>query len=347
MSNKKSSLIFVNNFELMEDIVNDSPRHNHNKNYPSKRGVSLGESTDTTVETAESLLRERRAAQDHQTNSLMKQNIQKTLEKLAVKQEQRFPVLLTKVDNANTFLNAIEKDINLHEETQRNKTRRQFEEWNLNVHGDIQKKISKQVNSIDSKELNRLRNEDFEKFLNITNRKPSIFRDIIIESEYDPLEPNRRSIKARTGLLKDPTHLDELKAKEEASMLGASTGINLRKQNILGKETLNVELWASGKIEATPYGTFARMMKYNKGEENKPKVVSATMKSSIVFDHFTFPTGKEAILSELPKGKRIHPTTIYSDPGRIFGAALPKEAEAEIAAIKPPENYSWNSRSNG
>jgi Zn-dependent peptidase ImmA (M78 family) len=36
---------------------------------------------------------------------------------------------------------------------------------------------------MDAKELNRKKNEDYEKFLSITNRKPAIFRDIIIESE--------------------------------------------------------------------------------------------------------------------------------------------------------------------
>ena len=36
---------------------------------------------------------------------------------------------------------------------------------------------------MDSKELNRQKNRDYDTFLNITNRKPAIFRDIIIESE--------------------------------------------------------------------------------------------------------------------------------------------------------------------
>jgi hypothetical protein len=36
---------------------------------------------------------------------------------------------------------------------------------------------------MDAKALNRKKNEDYEKFLRITNRKPAIFRDIIIESE--------------------------------------------------------------------------------------------------------------------------------------------------------------------
>jgi hypothetical protein len=36
---------------------------------------------------------------------------------------------------------------------------------------------------MDSKELNKKKIEDYDKFLNITNRKAAIFRDIIIESE--------------------------------------------------------------------------------------------------------------------------------------------------------------------
>ena len=43
--------------------------------------------------------------------------------------------------------------------------------------------ISKQVNLIDSKRLNKKNNEDYSKFLEISNRKTAIFRDIIIESE--------------------------------------------------------------------------------------------------------------------------------------------------------------------
>ena len=43
--------------------------------------------------------------------------------------------------------------------------------------------ISKQVNALDSKKLNKKKNEDYDKFLNISNKKSAIFRDIIIESQ--------------------------------------------------------------------------------------------------------------------------------------------------------------------
>lgn len=119
------------------------------------------------------------------------------------KKDRMFPVLLDRVDDANKFLDTIEKEMILANEAKNNKIRRQYEDWNTNVHGKIQvrlarvplcsiylitflllqKKIQTQIDSTESKALNKKKNEDYEKFLSITNRKAAIFRDIIIESE--------------------------------------------------------------------------------------------------------------------------------------------------------------------
>jgi hypothetical protein len=123
------------------------------------------------------------------------------------------------------------------------------------------------------------------------------------------------------------------KAEKELSMLGAE---HAPPKVPLGKQTLDVQLWASGQIEATPYGTFAKMM-------NKPRnvgengVKSATLRSNVAFDHFNFPRGKGALEKEMPRGKWIYPEVNYSDPGRIF-RVLPPDVEREIASIHPPEN---------
>lgn len=143
-------------------------------------------------------------------------------------------------------------------------------------------------------------------------RKPS--NDVVLSSD-DPLEPNRRCIKARTGKINDPVKLDLQKAEREAAMLGDDRASSKVK---LGKETLAVELWASGKIEATPYGTFARMMNKQKGSDgNGSSVKSATMKSTLKFDHFNYPKDKASMDKEMPRGKRIFPAD--SDRSRIFG----------------------------
>jgi hypothetical protein len=58
--------------------------------------------------------------------------------KFRAKREKLFPIILENVDKATDFLNEIDKEMNLVNEAKRNKTRRQFEEWNQNVHGEIQ-----------------------------------------------------------------------------------------------------------------------------------------------------------------------------------------------------------------
>ncbi len=50
-----------------------------------------------------------------------------------------------------------------------------------------QKNIQKQISEVTSKDLNKKKNEDYDKSLNVTNRKACIFRDIIIESECKSL----------------------------------------------------------------------------------------------------------------------------------------------------------------
>ena len=192
----------------------------------------------------------------------------------------------------------------LQEEAARNKTRRQFEDWNQNVHGKIQGEILQKVNAKDYKQLNRERNSDYAKFLNITNRKSAIFRDIIIESEYDPLEPNRRSIKAVTGKMKDPTLMILQKHQDES-------GTFTKKKEALGRDSLNVELWAAGQIEATPYGRFNKMMGISDGggetssrSSGSSNKISGTMRSTVKFDHYNFPQDKAALDAEMPKGKR-------------------------------------------
>lgn len=343
----KEAKVFVEKPEVLDDLINsyhdESPsRPSRSRLFDSQNSVYSVKSTDTHAK----LLKERQQKLNAHTESILKQNVQKALEISYEKQERMFPVLLENVEKATKFLDTIDRDINLHDETQKNKVRRQFEDWNSTVHGTIQKNIAKTINTMDPKSLNKQKNRDYEQFLKITNRKPAIFRDIIIESEYDPLEPNRRCIKARTGFLKDPVKIDAQKAAAEGSMLGDNGGKAAKPQK-LGKETLAVELWASGQIEATPYGTFARMMNKasassspssGSGGSSDSQQKNATMRSNVVFDHFAYPKGKAALDPEMPRGKRIHPINVHANPAKTLGK-LPDEAQRQLNDINPPENY--------
>ncbi len=54
------------------------------------------------------------------------------------KRDKMFPVLLERVEEASKFLDSVEKEIILVTEAKNNKIRRQYEDWNTNVHGKIQ-----------------------------------------------------------------------------------------------------------------------------------------------------------------------------------------------------------------
>lgn len=151
------------------------------------------------------------------------------------------------------------------------------------------------------------------------------------------MEPNKRCIKAKTGYLKDPVKIDAQKAAAEGAMLGPGVFDSTKHKNLC-KDTLDVQLWASGQIEATPYGTFARMMN-NTGGGNSS--TSNTTRSHVVFDHFDYPRNKAAIDKEMPRGKRIKPILIYADPKKVFNDQVPRRFEQELADIKPPEGHSY------
>lgn len=343
ISSTRSDKLFVENYDILEDIIADSNANTSNNNkYSQRKSSSRNNSyrkTDrilSSVELNSKLLREQMEIKLQQDDAQMKRQLKEALMKRSEDRDTRFKNLMSSIESSKDTLKSIDKNLDLHFETKRNKVRRQFEEWNSNVHGKIQMNIAKQINEIDSKSLNKLKNEDYNKFLDISNRKACIFRDIIIESEYDPLEPNRRAIKAKTIKLKDPTLIDQQKSEMESSMLNPNPNPNDNNNNnkqkqLLGKETLAVELWAAGKIEGTPYGSFAKLMSPGLSQapgQDRPRL-SATSQSNVVFNHFEFPCGKDAVDAEMPRGKRVFPTKTYADPRKIYDEL----SNAEMASM--------------
>jgi hypothetical protein len=182
-----------------------------------------------------------------------------------------------------------------------------FDEWNSQVYGKIQSRVTEKVESMPTSEITRKRNEEFQKFLNTTNSKGAIFRDIIIESEYDPLEPNRNCIKVRSDDLVDPTSRVLDKDREEKHMLANKTAMrNAKKCHT--REVLDVKDWGTGRIESTPHGFFDKMMsREHAASSSSPKPVSGTFKSMVKFDHYNIEKGRQVLESEFPKGKRMNP----------------------------------------
>lgn len=140
---KRSNKVFVEKPDILDELITDltNLRNNYSTNQNDNNVHNDQQSTTRSVSSAENhikVLKEQQRLRYIHTESAIQQNISKTLEINANKQEKLFPILLNNLDNAKSYLNIIDKDIELHDETQKNKTRRQFEDWNTIVHGSIQ-----------------------------------------------------------------------------------------------------------------------------------------------------------------------------------------------------------------
>lgn len=162
------------------------------------------------------------------------------------------------------------------------------------------------MNTLNSRQLNHTKNQDYQKYLNITNRKAAIFRDTIIEGEYDPLEVNRRSIHIKMPILKDPTNIYTQKKTMELAILDIDHLLDMKKP-VYCKYTLPTHLWLAGKIESTPYGLARARTNIGVSAIN-----SARHKSKVEFDHFDYPIGAASVDAERPRGKRAGAENFFS-----------------------------------
>ena len=175
-----------------------------------------------------------------------------------LKKEEQFQQTFSSILEGRGLAATIKKQQDLEDQADHNKKVRQFEEWNLEVYGKIQGRVAEHLDAVAPIAITRRRNAEYQKFLDMTNTKGAIFRDIIIESEYDPLEPNRNSIKVASGDLVDPTSRVLDKNLDEKYMLATkATMAAARKPHT--REVLDVLDWGTGRIEDTPHGFFAKV----------------------------------------------------------------------------------------
>ncbi|KAG5183621.1 hypothetical protein JKP88DRAFT_290303 [Tribonema minus] len=119
--------------------------------------------------------------------------------------EAQYTALYGDVMAGHDLVDELDRAMDIVDSAEYNKRLKQHSEWTQNVYGAIQAQIRQQIDAMDPKALSKQKQDDYQLFLDEANRKPAIFRDIVVESEYDPFEVNRRAIKARVPKLVDPT----------------------------------------------------------------------------------------------------------------------------------------------
>ncbi|MEW5298307.1 MAG: hypothetical protein WDW36_001447 [Sanguina aurantia] len=179
-----------------------------------------------------------------------------------------------------------------------------YDEWDKKVFGKIQERLQQRVRATSPAVLETRLKHQMDQYLHTSNTKLGVFRDVIIEADYDPLSVHNNTIRIPTGDIRDPLKRDMLKPQHERTLMGLSSPADTQP---LGKSTLDVRSWGGLHIVATPHGHCV-----DKTGNYIIRPLSATAalarQSRIPMDHYTFPTGYEAVAAELPRGKGIPPS---------------------------------------
>lgn len=161
-----------------------------------------------------------------------------------------------------------------------------------------------------------------------------MFRDIIIEADYDPMEAHKYNLKYSVGDLQDPLKKAKIKAKQEMLAQGKSKS-DIMKSSVFqcrSRETLDAKLW--DKVESTPHGHYSKMFD-NAREHNVNQAMidkkNQLLASKIKIDHYSYPRGKEVMIKELPKGKRVNYVQRTANPKSFVDMATGFERAKKAA----------------
>ncbi|OQS05305.1 phosphatase PTC7 family protein, partial [Thraustotheca clavata] len=269
----------------------------------------------TTTSNMSTATRQKRLQMKHEIYQREQEEMQKKLstnisENLAKERSRRdanYLKLRTEVEEGKALALELEERIILKEESEKRQKQRLYEEWTEKVYNKLNKPINDKVRAMDAKALNKHKQQAYQHFLDAANKKGCLFRDIIIESDYDPLHD--------LSYIKHTTHLDDpslrvLKNRENEEAI-ANEGRHIMNDSmntnssgsravVLGRsDNLDTKLWASGTFESTPYGYFNKMMNSTISEEG-----SKTYESCIKLDHYNVDKSFQTLNNEFPKGKR-------------------------------------------
>jgi len=243
--------------------------------------------------------------------------VREKLEHIRAKKEQRFQHLTQSIENGDEYLREVDNMLDFHDKMEQRKQLARYNEWNEEVYGRIQRKI-KESSEKDAKRLRKLRQQEYGNFLKETNEKNSLFLDIVIASSYDPFTVNRNGIRCKMGELDDPTQRAVRKYEMEQNMVPSLDGRDKGPDYVRGM--LPVNMWASGRIESTPHGYFAKLMQERDGGARERAELRNG--SRVTMDHFDFPREKGSADSEFPRGKRTDFSHLKHQPRRDSAGIL-------------------------
>jgi hypothetical protein len=151
--------------------------------------------------------------------------LKESIRKRAQMEEQKFKSQRAELEATRPHADAVAQFIADHEDRERRKQKSLYAEWEQNVFKPVQDQIQAKLGEVNSAEIAKRRMALFQEFIDQTNQKDGLFRDIIIESEYNPLKAHAHTIRYDMSKIHDPCKHDLMKAKEEKSLMSQNLDI--------------------------------------------------------------------------------------------------------------------------
>ena len=134
---KSNGAVFVEKSDVLEDILDavNPPRGRRPRTSGTLKSAEYSLSSE--IEQQQRFRREELRLKDELQTAAVKKNVQRYLDKVGAQRDEQYAYATQDIHDARSFLDEIDKSLEMIEETKRNKARRQFEDWNKNVHGPI------------------------------------------------------------------------------------------------------------------------------------------------------------------------------------------------------------------
>jgi hypothetical protein len=185
------------------------------------------------------------------------------------------------------------------------KRERLFNEWTLKVFQPMQDEINRKLASQSNEEIEQKRRYMFQCFLDESNRKTNgLFRDIIIDSDYDPITQAKQAtmVYTRAKITEDPTKNRATREAGDSLVRGLLPPVADDQER---RTFVSVEMW--NRMEDTPYGRYSSQDDNPDKRPRKPNF----LRSNVTFNHFDIATGVDAVKTEQQiRGKGKTPSAI-------------------------------------
>lgn len=286
----------VYNTNILDDMVEgaaDEKRKADESRSASQMSQSdPGQTTEMKMAERERWRRDMRAEEYKNRMDKLQKDVSTRLQRSVDMRELRFQEMDKAFEAENSgFAAQLFKTCDHKDATDRRRTRLMHKEWEEQVFDKIQRRVCSRVDSRSSSDIEREKQVLYQEFLDATNRKDGLFRDIIIESDYDPLNWREESLKY-SGKVEDPVKRELTRmANDREGIGGKGAGIPVSRS----KEILDVKMW--DKLEATPHGKAAEMFAASAAGIKKP--ISKTQITTTKIDHYDIDRNSATATHEL------------------------------------------------